>query len=166
MYLFYMDDSGNTGNKLDLDQPIHWQVAVGVEFGNVRSIEKHMDALALEYFRQEGRLPDFEFKGSEIFGGRGPYKSFTPAQRVDLYGSLIGLLKLHDCKVFVRGIDKQKHRDRALAKNYEAEHPHKLACMYLCEGLDEWLEEQEKVRSIPAYGLLIADEQKEVGRDL
>lgn len=166
MYLFYMDDSGNTGTKLDLDQPIHWQVTVGVSFGKVRDIEKAMNNLAMSYFPNDALLPEFEFKGSEIFGGRNLCQSLTPAQRVELYVSLVDLIKLHDCNVFVRGIDKQKHHDRASEKVYDAEHPHKLACMYLCEDMDRWLEAQQKITASPMFGLLIADEQKEIGRDV
>jgi hypothetical protein len=173
MFFFYLDESGNTGNDLaSEDQPIHWLVTLGVSPQGVRSIEQGMSALALRYFRARARLPEFEFHGSHIFSGRGECRDLAPAKRVTLYGELVSQVGQHGGRLFVRGIDKAGHAKRAREKGYVPEHPHKLAFRYLIERLDEWLENQQPEDEIleegfpPVYGLIVADEQKEVDREI
>lgn len=166
MRLFYIDESGNTGTSLDATQPIHWLVAIGVTPPAVKSIEAEMLALALQHFPQRARRPDFEFHGSDLFSGRGECRGIAPADRIKIYEALLQLLARHNCAIFVRGIDKQLHQQRATENNYTPQHPHKLASMYLFERIDEWLEKQQGAGQEPIYGLLIADEQKEVHRDI
>ena len=165
MRLFYLDESGNTGTQLDAQQPIHWIVAIGFSPTEVKQVEDAMLLLALKYFPNQARRASFEFHGGDLFSGRGECQALRVEQRVALYGELLGLLKPNNAVIFVHGIDKQLHQQRAVAKNYLAEHPHKLAAMYLCERIDEWLEKQSTSQQ-PIYGLLVADEQKEVDRDM
>lgn len=166
MRLFYIDESGNTGNSLDMSQPIHWLVAIGVTPRAVKMIEAEMLSLAVDYFPQRARRPDFEFHGSDLFSGRNECKGISPIDRIKIYSELTQLLERYNCAVFVRGIDKQLYQQRAINNNYPIEHPHKLASMYLFERIDEWVEMQQVVGRETIYGLLIADEQKEVHRDI
>jgi len=173
MHLFYVDESGNTGANLDTpDQPVHWIVAIGVTPVALKAIEADMLALALRTFRSRARAADFEFHGSHIFRGNGDCAGVAPADRVRLYDELLSLVGKHDCKLFIQGIDKARHKARAAAHGYVPWHPHRLGFMYLLERIDEWLEEEQPEPTLfgePAaslYGLIVADEQKEVDRDI
>jgi hypothetical protein len=173
MHLFYVDESGNTGANLDTpDQPVHWIVAIGVTPVALKAIEADMLALALRTFRSRARAADFEFHGSHIFRGNGDCAGVAPADRVRLYDELLSLVGKHDCKLFIQGIDKARHKARAAAHGYVPWHPHRLGFMYLLERIDEWLEEEQPEPTLfgepaaPLYGLIVADEQKEVDRDI
>lgn len=174
MYLFYVDESGNTGANLDsTDQPIHWLVAVGVTPAAVMEIETEMLTLAANRFGLEARHPEFELHGAHIFSGRtAPYRRLSVSERVELYADLLALIGRAQAKLFIRGIDKQRHKQRAGEKEYEPDHPHRLGFMYLVEQLDEWLEQSQPPDELfggagqPQYGLLVADEQKEIERDV
>ena len=165
MRLFYVDDSGNTGTALDAAQPIHWLVGIGFSPQALAAIEKRLLSLALQHFPQRARQPDFEFHGYELFSGRGDCRGMKPEERVALYGEVLACLKAHDCPLFVRGIDKAAHQKRAGENGYIPEHPYTLAARYLLERIDEWLESQGTTQE-PVYGLLVADEQHEVARDM
>lgn len=173
MFLFYVDESGNTGSDLDSrDQPVHWLIAVGVTPSALNDIETEMLTTAVSYFGWQARTADFELHGSDIFSGRKEeYRRLSVDQRVQLYSDLLQLIGQHDCVLFVRGIDKQRHKERAERMGYDPDHPHRLGFMYLVERLDEWLEDQQPRTEIfgtasTTFGLVIADEQKEVDRDV
>lgn len=168
LFLFYLDESGNTGFNLDSTvQPIHWLVALCLTPSGVRSVEDAMASIAQRYFPTRSRQPDFEFHGSDLFAGRGDSRDLSPTQRVSLYGELLRLVPEHDVKVFIRGIHKERHRDRARHRGYSPDHPHRLGFMYLVERLDEWLEAQQPAEGTPPlYGLLVADEQREMNREI
>jgi hypothetical protein len=173
MFFFYLDESGNTGSDLaSTDQPIHWLVTLGVSPHAFRSMEREISEIALSHFPDRARLPEFEFHGGHIFAGRGECKGLSPARRIALYGELVSQVGRHGGRLFVRGIHKAGHARRATEKGYAPEHPHKLAFRYLVERLDEWLEGQQpdgearKKGALPVYGLVVADEQKEVGREI
>lgn len=172
MYFFYIDESGNTGGDLDsTDQPIHWLVALGIDVTRIRALEADLLALALRVFRARARAADFELHGAEIFSGRGDCRELSPSERVQLYDDILSTAATHDCRVFVQGIHKQRHKDRALSRGYPPHHPHRLGFMYLLERIDEWLEDQQPEAELfdpvtPEYGLIVADEQKEVDRQI
>lgn len=166
MYLFYIDESGNTGADLDHEgEPIHWLISVGVRAVDVPAIENALQEIAEEYCFPACMSPDFEFHGGDIFHGRGEFASLTPDERVRLYESVLDQLAAHDCHIAIRGIHKHRHRDRAAARNYDPDHPHKLGFMYLAEQVDQWLERQQpEPPEEPALGLLVADEQRSANR--
>lgn len=171
MYLFYVDESGNTGAKLDTpDQPIHWLVALAVSPEVVRTLESELLAIALRYRPHRARLPEFEFHGASIFQGEGDFSSVPPIERVRLYRELLEALSRNHVRVFCRGIHKERHAARAAAKGYAPDHPHVLGFMYLAEEVDRWLQRQQPRQELfeepaqPLLGLIVADEQREVGR--
>ena len=173
MRLFYVDESGNTGADLSSAiEPIHWLCAVGATPAAVHAIEAEMLGISIKYFRNRGGEADFELHGSEIFSGRGDCRALTVAQRVSLYGEVMALVPRHACHIWVRGIDKALHQQRAARKGYTPDHPHKLGFMYLVESIDAWMEMQQTDPLLfgatpqPIYGLLVADTQEEVRRDL
>jgi hypothetical protein len=172
MYFFYIDESGNTGANLDSpDQPVHWLVALGIDVTHMRALEADVLALALKSFRARARSPDFELHGADVFSGRGECQGMPPANRVQLYGEILGLAAKHGCVLFVQGIHKQRHKERARERGYAPHHPHRLGFMYLLERIDDWLESRQPHADLfeaasAEYGLIIADEQKEVHRQI
>jgi hypothetical protein len=68
MLLFYLDESGNTGNDLDnIEQPIHFINGIGVDFADIPAIEKDMRNLEINFLPYSQNY-DFEFHGIEIAG--------------------------------------------------------------------------------------------------
>jgi len=173
MYLVYIDESGNTGANLDSpDQPIHWLIALAATPAMVTQIETEMLAIAGRYFGLRARAADFEFHGAHIFSGRTTdYRQLSVADRVRLFNELLSLIGRFGVRLFVRGINKAAHKDRARDKGYPPDHPHRLGFMYLVEQVDEWLEAMQPAPDLfaarePIYGLIVADEQNEVRRDV
>lgn len=173
MYFFYIDESGNTGRDLtSTAEPIHWLVALGTTEHGIQAIETDLLAIATKYFKAAAREPDFELHGVEIFGGRGIARGLTVAQRVSLFAEILSLVQRHDARIWVRGIHKRLHQQRARDKGYAADHPYKLGFMYLVENLDESLAAKQPRPSeiaagaAPTLGLMVSDEQDEVSRDL
>jgi hypothetical protein len=174
MYLFYADESGNTGlNLASPEQPIHWIVAVGIVDARIRALEAGALAIAWRTFPDRARASDFEFHGADIFHGRGECEFLSPAERIHLYNDVLALLRQHDCTLFLVAIHKANHQQRAQIRGYAPLHPHKLGFTFLLEHIDQWLESRQPHRDLfgapgadHLYGLVVADEQKEVDRDI
>jgi hypothetical protein len=124
-----------------------------------------MLALASRVFGARARDPEFEFHGGDIFQGRGDCSRLPVAQRVLLYAELLSLVRTYNCSIFVQGIDKAGLRTYAAGRAEPPVHPHKLAFTYLLERIDEALERAQP-DSGPLYGLVVADEQKEMDREI
>lgn len=165
LYFFYIDESGNTGLQLHPTEPVHWLVAVAAHARALRAIEAEMSALAVRYFGVRAYDVDFEFHGAYLFSGRHECKGMPPGDRVQLFRELVALLRKHDCTLFVRGVDKPACRARAAGKGKRPLHPHALAFRLLVERIDGWLEVRQTTGD-PVLGLLVADEQKEVDREM
>jgi hypothetical protein len=167
MRLYYVDESGNTGLNLDSpDQPVHWVVALEFTPHAVKAIEAEMQALALRVFPGRARDSDFEFHGSDIFMGRGDCSPLRVEERVALYGELLALVGRHGCALYLQGVDKARLRARADTSGEPPAHPHQLAFMHLLERIDEALERVQPDADTALYGLVMADEQKEMNREI
>ncbi|HEX8245017.1 MAG TPA: DUF3800 domain-containing protein [Longimicrobium sp.] len=168
MYLFYIDESGNTGTDLDTaDQPVHWMVALGVAPAALKRVEEEMLALAVRHFPERARAADFEFHGSHIYARRGDCRGLRAEAAVQLYGELLDVLARNGGLLFIVGIDKAKLKRRAQSGRYAPDHPYRLAFMYLVERIDGWLHERApRAATREVLGLLVADEQKEVHRQM
>jgi hypothetical protein len=156
MWLFYIDESGNTGTRLDdPDQPIHYLIALGVHESKVNALETEFRHVVETLFGEDIWRNSFEIKGQALRKGSAGYlKSITIDQRVELVRNLLALVGLFDGKIFYTGIEKTKYKD--------GRHPHREAFLHTVFQLDEWLEKQ-----IPAQlGLLVADEQHELEQRL
>jgi uncharacterized protein DUF3800 len=126
-----------------------------------------MLGLALRRFAERVRCPDFEFHGSQIYARRGDCRGFSAEAAVQLYGELLELLDRHGCWLFIVGIDKAGLKRRAARSGYAPDHPYRLAFMNLVERIDGWLHElTTRVELREVLGLLVADEQKEVDREM
>ncbi len=150
-----MDESGNTGTRLDdLDQPIHYLVALGVEEKQVNSIEKSFKRVVESFLPAAFKDKNFEIKGQMLRKGSGAsVKNLKPDQRIELAIGLLKLLANFEVKVFYTGVDKSA--DDGVV------HPHRQAFVHTVLQLDDWLGQQEQ-----QLGLLIADEQDEMEQRL
>jgi hypothetical protein len=173
MYLFYLDESGNTG--LDLSstvETVHWLVVLGATAHQVCGIEGDIRALADSYFGLRPGTPAVELHGAEIFGGRGVARTLAPARRVNLFVDVLGLLDTHDVHLWVRGIHKARLRERSRAQREDPEHPSILAFRDVVAALDLWLRVHQQAPGAPRtgapdrLGLLVSDQQDEVSRAL
>ncbi len=162
MILFFVDDSGNTGAKLDHPiEKIHWLAAVAIDESFVRELDRAMyDCCCLHFGPQVASLPKFEVKGSDLFGGREWADPMSPTERIACYDAILGLMATHHARLFVRGINKPAYALRQKGAAANSEPPYDRAFQYLIESIDRWL------ASLPSKprGLMVADEQQEAGR--
>jgi hypothetical protein len=160
--LFFVDDSGNTGANLDdATEPIHWLVALAIDESLVRDIDREVYLTTCRHVGvASASLRNFEVKGSDLFGGRGFASGLKPEARIACYAELMSLLSTYHSRLFIRGINKPKLKQREVHNGWAAGHPYDRAFQYLIERIDEWLESP----SVQQRGLLVADEQKEVER--
>lgn len=167
MHLFYIDESGNTGNNAaDQTQPHHLLAALAVDAVRVRTIEADVKALGFKHFGKAASNTDFEFHGYDIHSGRGAYfKHMKVAQRIQIMDELLELVVQHNIPIFYAEIDKQK-----APKKY---HPHQLAFLFLVERIEDYLRGLETSSAfsgdslgIEALGLLVADENEDIEQRL
>jgi len=153
VYLGFLDESGNTGSKLDdPDQPVHWLAAVLVPENNASALSHHLDdvvRLALPH------APTAEVHAAELHHGDGPWRGASPSDRVKVVDEFLDALTLHQCSVFHASIDKAR-----LAQKYtNPGSPHLLAFQFMCEKIQEFLTGQTD--ELRKRALLIADETHE-----
>lgn len=155
MWLAYIDESGNTGRKLDdPDQPMHWMVSVLVPEDRAIALSLAMDGVVTSV---PGRPRDTELHGNELFSGDGAWSKVAPAERVRVYEQALSLLAQHDCVVAHSSIDKTK----LTGSNSVATSPHVMAFQFLIEKLNAFVRRnQDPLRN---RVLLVADETDEHG---
>ena len=154
MWLSYLDESGNTGSNLDdSDQPFHLIAAVMVPEDQVQDLSAAFHHLPV--FTGEPRLIG-ELRGADLYSGRGPWRSFSPSERIDTYHGALGLLGQHGAFVAHASIDKWALRQSASS---EPKMPHLLALRFLAEEIENYLKQQ--LDPLKQRTLLIADETYE-----
>lgn len=128
VHMAYMDESGNTGRKIDPEQPLHVLATVVVPRRGLIPVARHLKKLASSY-----ALPNeqFEFKGAQIFGGRGPWADVTPRERIRVYGSILGVIAEVEAKVIIHIADKRAAATRG-------EHPHYACLNRTASSLGQW----------------------------
>jgi hypothetical protein len=152
MKFIYLDEAGNTGRKVDTNQPYHMLAAVIVDAEKVRSVESDMRALAGKYFDINGKIGAIEFHGYEISSGKGPFKGMKPEVRIEIMKEAIATIKNNELLLGHIVIDK--------ARNSSSKHPHELAFLFMVERVQDYLEVSN------CLGLLIADENDDVEQRL
>ena len=167
MHLFYIDESGNTGNNAaDQTQPHHLLAALAVDAVRIRAIEADVKALGFKHFGKAASNTDFEFHGYDIHSGKGTYfKPLKVAQRIQIMDELLELVVQHNIPIFYAEIDKQN-----APKKY---HPHQLAFLFLVERIEDYLRGIEAATAFSgegsggdALGLLVADENEDIEQRL
>ncbi len=162
MILFFIDDSGNTGAKLDHPvEKTHWLVAVAVDESLIRSVDQAIRGVCERVFgRKAVENPKFEVKGSDLFGSRGWAEGLSVDKRLTCYERLLEIIPKHQAKIFVQGINKPGQQAHEARWGRASIHPYTRAFQYLVERIDAWLEGHDE----NPRGLLVADEQQETGR--
>ena len=156
MLICYLDESGNTGRRLDdPDQPFHLIAAVIVREDRIREMNSRLNELASQ---APTTNPLTEYRGSDLFGGRGEWKNVCPRQRIDEYTKALSVLSQVEAGVAYASIYKQ-----ALAqKNYSDPNPHLFALQFLIEKLEKWIKQPSIQENILGRRiLLVADENHE-----
>jgi hypothetical protein len=152
MYLIYIDESGNTGDRKDPQQPIHLIGGLLVHESKIRSIEDEVRRLTIHHLGVVAVQPGFELHGIDLFKGTGWFKGISPATRIQLIHEVLAALQERGAKVGWAAADK--------TKLYSGWHPHRLAFILFMERVEGHLSGED------ALGLIIADENKEIEQRL
>ena len=148
MKFIYLDEAGNTGRKLDPDQPHHLIAAVLVDAVQVPEVERIMRGLAAKHCGHDGLVGEIEFHGYEIRAGRGAFKGMVVERRIDVMRDIVHIIQAQKLAVGYVSIDKHK--------TWSSKHPHEFAFMFLVERI------QDVLKSENLLGLIVADEHKDV----
>ena len=152
MYLTYLDESGNTGRRLDdPDQPVHWLVGVLVPEEHALLLSMALDQVIAQHVPDD---PKRELHGAELFGGTGVWRGVDPDTRLAVYRAALGALAKYSCGIAHASIDKAELR----TWHVDAP-PHLLALHFLCEKVDAFVRGQTE--PLRQRTLLIADETNE-----
>lgn len=153
MLISYLDESGNTGRRLDdPSQPHHVIAAVVVREDRVREMTDRLDDLAA---RAPTTQPLIEYHGNELFGGNGAWEGVFPRQRIGEYAKALDVLVQIEAAVAFASIDKP-----ALASRGDVDpNPHLYALQFLTEKLQRWV--ARETDPLNQRILLVADENHE-----
>jgi hypothetical protein len=152
MKFIYLDEAGNTGRKLDPDQPHHLIAAVLVDAVQVPEVERIMRGLAARHCGHDGLVGEIEFHGYEIRAGRGAFKGMAVERRIEVMRDIVDVIQAQKLAVGYVSIDKHK--------TWSSKHPHEFAFMFLVERIQDVLKAENRL------GLIIADEHKDVEQKL
>lgn len=151
MWLTYVDESGNTGARLDdPNQPYHVIVGVSVREDVVERVASHLDDVVASALGIPGRTKATELHAAQLQGGRGAWAGIRPADRISAYGAALEPLSWEGVHVSHAAIDKPK-----FAPRLDGRHPHLWALQFLMEKLDAWFKANRE------RTLLVADETNE-----
>ena len=149
MLFCYLDESGNTGNRLDdPHQPYHYLVAVMVREDMVSPLTRRLDELAVEA-PTTARLD--EYHGQQMFSGMGPWNGVDPEVRVQEYAKVLSVIQEAEAGIAYASINK-----RGLMGRGQWLSPHLYALQFLTEKIEAWVRQQSNPLSQRA--LLVADE--------
>ena len=149
MLICYLDESGNTGKRLDdPDQPIHYLAAVMVREDRIREMGDRLHALADAAPIGASLV---EFHGDELFHGSGPWQGVPPRLRVGEYAKALSVMSAVGAGVAHASINKP-----LLVGD---QNPHLLALQFLTEKIERWLRSQTD--ELGQRALLVADHSHE-----
>lgn len=149
MLFCYLDESGNTGSRLDDPvQPYHYLVAVMVREDKVLLLSERLDDLAAQAPTTRELV---EYHGQEMFSGEGPWEGVEPHVRVDEYAKALSVISEVGAYIAHASINKP-----ALAERGPWMSPHLYALQFLTEKIEAWVSS----RSDPLcqMALLVADQ--------
>lgn len=158
MWLCFVDETGNTGSKLDDPaQPVHTLVAVMVPEDRAIGLSRAMDQIVREALHDEwppSKLP--ELKGKELFARTGPWHGYSIEEVNDLYAKVVALLDEFGCEVAYARIRKQYLREWFTSREVK---PQVIALQFLAERMNDYFGGQRD--PLRQRGLIIADETTE-----
>lgn len=165
MHLVYLDESGNTGvNLADADQPVFVLCALVVAEHQWQSLEAGLQQVL------DTRMPNwrsnekFEIHGADLRTGKGWFAGKSVAQRIAFRDEWMQMGVRHGCRLIYRGINKKSYSSW-LVKTFGqgvVVHPYVAAFALLSRCIDNYLASLP----MPAMGVLIADENKEIVADI
>ena len=159
MLISYLDESGNTGKRLDDPmQPHHYVAAVLIREDRIRDMTARLNSLAQI---APTTTPLGEYRGSELFSGLGAWVDVPPRQRIAEYKRALTVLQEVDAVVAQVSIDKPR-----LAARHPASrpNPHLFAMQSLMEGVQRWV--VRRADPLSRRILQVADENDEQEQDV
>lgn len=152
MYLAYVDESGNTGRRLDPDHPIHWLGCVLVPEENALALAASLDRVVAAHLPDD---PDRELHGYELFSRKKRWAGTSIETTKTIYRQAMATLAEHDCAVAHASVNKAELARRGA----EPPAPHFAALTFLVEKIDTYLCTQAD--PLRQRALLVADETNE-----
>lgn len=128
MIFCYMDEAGNTGEKIDdLSQPFHYVGGLLVDEKSWKTIATEMRRIAIDALGEAAvKQPGFKFHGNQLFTGNGPWKGIAPERRLAIYSACMTLIYRNHCRLIYGKCDKAK-----LRRYSQPMHPHEVG-FWLC----------------------------------
>jgi hypothetical protein len=153
MYLIYLDEAGNTGDRLDdPDQPIHVVGGIIIRDENWLAIEMAFNALVGVVVPLKADQTGFEFHASDIFFGHGAFDGWKEADRHKVFADLISIITNNKVPIVYGAINKPE-----LNRKYAyPQSPHDLAFLLCAERVERWF----KNHAPDHVGMFIADETR------
>ncbi len=159
MKLIYIDDSGNTGKKLDDTlQPLFLLGGFIIDENIWKKVDYEINKIKIKY-----EIASKEIHSIEIMNGkRGtPYKSWDYTKKIKFFEEVLSLIKKFDLKVIYFSVKKEnfkKYFQSKYGKDFEQSFnisPYLLAFSYILQISDSFLIEKDSL------GMIILDEQDE-----
>ncbi len=149
MLFCYLDESGNTGSRLDDPaQPYHYLVAVMVREDRVSLLSERLDDLAANAPTTSSLE---EYHGQEMFSGEGPWEGVEPHVRVGEYSKALSVISEVGAYIAYASINKP-----ALAGRGARMSPHLYALQFLTEKIEAWVKSSGD--PLCQLALLVADQ--------
>ncbi len=162
MHLVYFNESGNSGNDLDnQQQPILVVGALIVPETCWLSLEADLEAAVAQNLPSLAATQQ-EIHGSDLRNGGGACRGVPVSQRLALRDPWLTLAQRHELRFVYRSIEKKRYKAWPLDTLGAgvAIHPQIAAFALVALVVNEYLATQN------ALGILIVDENKDVGRDV
>lgn len=166
MHLIYLDESGNTGLRLDdADQPVFVLCAMVVAEDRWQSLEAGLRSVLDEKIPTWRNDPNFEIHASHLRSARGFFSRMTAVgDRIAVRDAWMNVGIDHGVKLISRSVNKKRYAawlTRAFGAGISV-HPYVASFALLSRCVDNYL---ASLGGRPR-GLLIADENKEIAADI
>lgn len=159
MKLIYIDDSGNTGKKLDDElQPLFLLGGFIIDEDDWKNVDKNIEKIKEKY-----DLVDTEIHAIDVINGKKgtPYKHWNYQKKLDFFSDMLAVINEHNLKIVFFSVKKQNFKSYfqvKYGKGFEQQFnisPYLLAFSYILQISDSYLLENN------SNGMLILDEQDE-----
>ncbi|MBS4067489.1 MAG: DUF3800 domain-containing protein [Sulfurimonas sp.] len=159
MKLIYIDDSGNTGKKLDdALQPLFLLGGFIIDEDVWKKVDKALTDVKSKY-----NIENLEIHSIEVMNGKKgtPYKEWNYDKKLKFFEDVLQIVKNFDLKVIYFSVKKsnfKKYFQAKYGKEFEQQFnisPYLLAFSYILQISDSYLVSQD------SNGMLILDEQDE-----
>lgn len=143
MHLVYVDEVKPDG----IIEPYYWLCGLAIPEADIQSIEKSLNAVAVDFFGSKLLDVNTEFHASAIIQGKGPYKGRGVTDRLNLIKRIVEVIPAHP--------NTGRIEVRLNPKKMSAEDCQSVAFMFLIERVDQLM------RARGSLALLIADQDKQ-----